>query len=266
MLRILLVLLLMASSSEAWATQWRAGTGENSLLGTSNAADIDYNSYNSIVKPLDNLLATYCNLYLTYTSATTITVSVGSVVVSNSQGSIRLFLQNTTTSTITSANIDTGALASGTTYYVYATAASNSATAPTFYFSASNSAPSGQTYYYQIGSFTTDSSSQFTNIVSLWSNYNIKTPTSKTIGVTYQALTDGTVEGKGGQIAGGEGDLDCYTDSSSTPTFSPIGYLIQNDVGTIRPYTMRVRRGDYYKCVASAHWTNSSLYFIPEGQ
>ncbi len=78
-------------------------------------------------------------------------------------------------------------------------------------------------------------------------------------------MTDGTVEGYGAQTSGGEGDLTCYTDSSSSPTFIPIKYVIQNDVGTIRPYTMRVRRGDYYECTVSAHWSNSSLYFIPEG-
>ena len=83
MFKILLALLL--TTTPAWATQWRGGTGEQTILGTSNAALIGYNSYNHIVQPLDNLLGTYCNEYLIYGSGSSIKVSSGSCVVSNSQ-------------------------------------------------------------------------------------------------------------------------------------------------------------------------------------
>ncbi len=181
MFKILLALLLLTSS--AWATQWRAGTGEQSILGTSNAALIGYNSYNSIVQPLDNLLSNYCNEYLQYASSSTITVVAGTCVDSNSQGSIRLFMQDTANTTITSANLDTGSILANTKYYVYSTAATTSTTTSTYYISASNTSPSGQTYYYQIGNFTTDSASNFTALINNnWSAY-VQTSVTKSVGV-----------------------------------------------------------------------------------
>lgn len=257
MLRILLALLLMTSS--AWAVQWRAGTGENSILGSSNASDIDFNSYNSIVNPLDNLLATYCNEYLTYGSSSTIKVSVGSVVVSNSQGTIRLFLKDSAISTLSSSNLDTGAFVANTTYYVYATAATNSSTSSTYFISASNTSPSGQTYYYQIGSFATDSSNQIINIINnLALGSNVQTYSSKSSGVTYQALTDGMVEAV---QSGGSGNVVFgYTDSSSSPTT-----LVQENaslVGASGGISFIVRKGDYYKVTTSGS-ASATVYFVP---
>lgn len=159
MLHLLLVLLLV--STQAWATtQWRNGTGVNTLLGSSNASDIDSNSYNNIVKPLDDLLSNYHqSLGIYYSSASALTVSPGSVMVSNSDGSIRLTLYNSTSTSIDFTNIDTGAEASGTTYYVYAIAASASATSATFKISANSTSPSGATYWKKIGTFVNNSSS-----------------------------------------------------------------------------------------------------------
>lgn len=192
MFKILLALLLLTQPS--WATQWRAGTGELSLLGSSNASDIDTNTYNSIVKPLDNLLATYNQQYLNYTSAGTLTVSAGSVTVSNSDGSIRLMLINTTTTTIDFTNIDTGAEASNTTYYVYAIAATTSSTAATYKISASSSSPSGSTYWYKIGSFLNNASSNIENITNNKYGY-ISSPasngTSFSANVVYQNTNTG---------------------------------------------------------------------------
>lgn len=160
MLRIFLALLLMTTPALA-TTSWRNGTGANTLLGSSNASDIDSNSYNNIVKPLDDLLATYCNQYMIYASAGALTMSAGSVMVSNSDGSIRLMLRNSSTTSIDFTNLDTGAEAPGV-YYVYAIAASASSTSATYKISSSSSAPSGSTYYYRIGSFTNDGSSNIT--------------------------------------------------------------------------------------------------------
>ena len=126
MFKILLALLLM--TTPAWATQWRNGTGEQTILGTSNAALIGYNSYNSIVQPLDNLLSGYCTEYLQYNSSSLINVVAGSCNVSNSQGTIHLFLQDTSNTVLSSSNLDTGSITSSTTYYVYATEATNAAT------------------------------------------------------------------------------------------------------------------------------------------
>ena len=66
--------------------------------------------------------------------------------------------QNTANTTVTWADIDTGAEAASTTYYVYAVADADATTA-TFMVSANSSTPTGATYYKKIGSFYNDSSS-----------------------------------------------------------------------------------------------------------
>lgn len=159
MFKILLLLILM--TSQCWAIQaWRNGTGENTMLGTSNASDIDTNTQNNIVKPLDDLLANYRqSMAVYYSSASQLIVSGGSVTVSNSGGTIRLMLKNSGTTTIDFTNIDTGAEASATTYYVYAIAATTSSTSATFKISANSTSPSGITYYKLIGTFYNNSAS-----------------------------------------------------------------------------------------------------------
>lgn len=265
MWKLLLALLLISPS--AWANQWRNGTGEKTILGTSNAALIGLNSYNSIVQPLDSLLATYCNQLITYVSSSTLSVTAGSVMVSNSQGTIRLTLQNTTSTSITSANIDTGSLTSSTTYYLYAVAATNSSTSATYFFSASNTAPSGQTYYYQIGSFTTDSS---TNIIpgSIVLNYIPKqtmlgTWSSKSSGTTYQALTDGFVVGFLDTAGNNNNHMTGYTDSNSSPSTLIIqagAPSASNSGSAYWPFTMPVRKGDYWVING-----NCTIYWISSG-
>ena len=108
---------------------------------------------------LDRGLASFCDIGLIYSSASTITAGTGSCVVSNSAGSVRVYLNNSSTTSVSFTDIDTGAEASATTYYVYAMAAATSSTTATFKVSASSSAPSGVTYYAKIGSFYNNSSS-----------------------------------------------------------------------------------------------------------
>lgn len=156
----ILLSLMVLFATPALADQWRGGTGENTLVGTTLFNDIDTVSYSNIVAPLDRLLAGYRKgMSLIYDSASQITVASGEVTVSNSDGSIRLMLQNTSNTTVTWSDIDTGAEASSTTYYIYAIAASSSATTATFKISASSTEPSGVTYYKRIGSFYNNSSS-----------------------------------------------------------------------------------------------------------
>ena len=106
----------------------------------------------------DRLLSTYSTINIAYTSATTVTASAGSVTCSNSDGSVRKMRLNPSTTAITFSDIDTGAEASSTTYYVYANCDADATTA-TFKVSTSSSAPSGITYYKKIGSFYNNSSS-----------------------------------------------------------------------------------------------------------
>jgi hypothetical protein len=85
-------------------------------------------------------------------------VSAGEIVCSNSGATVRKFRQNTSSTNVTFSDIDTGAEASGTTYYIYAVCDADATTA-TFKISASSSAPSGVTYYKILGSFYNDASS-----------------------------------------------------------------------------------------------------------
>lgn len=274
MLKILLILLLM--TNQAWATvQWRDGTGANTLLGTSNAADIDTNTFNNIVSPLDSLLANYREgLNINYNSAAQFTVSSGSITVSNSDGSIRLMLNNSGSTTVTWADIDTGAEASGTTYYVYAIAASASATTATFKISASSTSPSGITYYKKLGSFVNDSSSNITNIINNNSDSYVSTRASKSSGTIYQALTDGYVNAytSGGSCQGcisGSGSLpglSLYSDSSSSPTT-----LIDSNTSSssttafVSHVKGLIKKGDYYQVTLTAGSCGPSavVYFTP---
>lgn len=246
-----MALLLMTVT--AWSAQWENGTGEQTILGTSNAALIGFNSYNSIVNPLNNLLATYCNQYLTYTSSASLTVSSGSVMVSNSTASVRLMLINTSSTVLTSANLDTGSLTANTTYYVYATAATNSSTSSTYYISASSTAPSGQTYYYQIGNFTTDANIQITNINNNWNlGSNNQLLGGKSTGVIYQALTDVyvgcwlnasqnvAISIYTGSISGSMTNVQTAGDSNqSLNIYSSVGWPI--------------RKGDFYEFIGTAN-------------
>lgn len=263
MFKIILALLLMTSS--AFATQWRAGTGELTILGTSNASDIDTNTYNSMVKPLDDLLATYCNQYLIYTSGGTITVSAGSVMVSNSAGTVRLMLRNSSTTTVSFSDIDTGAEAPSTTYYIYAIAATTSSTSATYKISASSTAPSGSTYYYQIGSFINDSSSNISNIASTIALAYVGIATSKSFDVTYQALTDGFLTAYVSMPS--NTNVVCYTDSSSSPTTPITGVSTASvSTGVSGSCTALIQKGNYYKAVLGGSSTGAAEYFTPLGK
>lgn len=248
MFKILLTLLLICPS--AWAAgQWRNGTGEQTILGASQAALIGYNSYNSIVKPIDNLESDHCTEWLQYVSSSTITVVAGTCVVSNSQGTIRLFMQDTANTTITSTNLDTGSITASTTYYVYATAATNTSTSSTYYISTSNTAPSGQTYYYQIGSFLTDANSQFTGIINENSNRGSLNQLliSKGNNVTYQALTDLYFGCYG--ATGGSSQNDYISTGSISGSLTQVQQM-GNGNNSFAIYTSmgwNIRKGDYYE-------------------
>jgi hypothetical protein len=161
MLRILIAILMLTFSTNAFAvTQWnkaKPATGDSlTSWPTDNQANLSI---------LDTLLSNYRrSMTIIYKNSTTLTVSAGEVVVSNSGGSLRLFLQNAANADITTANLDTGSsFNASTTYYVYAGTSSSTAASATYYISLSSSAPTGITYYANLGSFTTDGSS---NILS----------------------------------------------------------------------------------------------------
>jgi len=148
-------------------TQWRDGAGENSILGTENVSDLDSASYNNVTLPLDRLLSNYREgNQLKYNSVSSLDVTAGEVTVSNTAGTIRLMMKTTSTTTVTWADIDTGAEASSTTYYIYAISASASAETTTYKISTNSSTPSGVTYYKKLGSFYNNSSSNIEQVAN----------------------------------------------------------------------------------------------------
>jgi len=90
---------------------------------------------------------------------TTDEVYVGafSGIISNAAGSIRKLRRITSVTTLTAADLDTGAMAVGY-YYIYATADAAAST-PVFKFSASDTTPTGYTYYKKIGWFYNETAS-----------------------------------------------------------------------------------------------------------
>lgn len=165
MLNILLILLLMIPTNGWCTVQWNVNLP---------ASGDNLTSWPAAVKSQWSILETLVSNYrrgmaILYKNSTTITVSVGEVVVSNSGASTRLFLKNSSNTDITASNLDSGSsFSSSTTYYIYAGTSTATDASATFYISLSSSAPTGVTYYQQIGSFTTDGSA---NIVI----YNVLT-------------------------------------------------------------------------------------------
>ena len=252
MWKLILALLLMTTPAFAITNQWRGGVGTQEIDGTTNAALIGFNSYNHIVQPLDNLLFNYCNEYLIYGSGSSIKVSSGSCAVSNSQGTIRLFMQDTATSTLTSSNLDTGSLTASTTYYVYSTAATNAATSSTYYISASSTAPSGSTYYYQIGSFYYNASSAIENVKTN-GYYPTSSPTSNgtfSANIVYQNNTANKIEVVG--------DFSCTSGGGWG------GMNVRGDIGETSSPGTEVSAA-YYSLSGSGTCAGTVNFIVPSG-
>ena len=165
LLTLLLILAFVCNANAIVA--WRNGTGENTILGSESASDIDSASYNNIVKPLDTMLSNYRRgCQISYASASTLTVAAGEIMLSNSDGSIRLMQKNTSATTVAWANIDTGAEASSTSYYLWAYMDTVSTTTFSVCISTSSIAPTGKTYYARLGSFYNDASGNITLIAN----------------------------------------------------------------------------------------------------
>lgn len=156
-----LVLALIFLSTNAFAV---ADWDKTSPASSSNAADIGTNVATNNNEALDRLLGDYrrdCSVVLN--TPTSFNVLAGEIAIPNSDSSVVRWRKNTSTTAVTWANIDTGAQAPSTQYYVYAI---GDATATTFTIkiSTSSSAPSGSTYYRKIGYLYSDAS---LNIVSV---------------------------------------------------------------------------------------------------
>ena len=135
--------------------------------GGSQAADIDANviANNNAVDRLFSYYRIGCNI--SYASASTVSVAAGSVVCSDTAGTTRKLRANTTATTVTWTNIDTGSEAASTTYYVYAIGDTDAATF-TIVVSTNASTPGGTShdYYKRLGSFYNDASSNITTVTN----------------------------------------------------------------------------------------------------
>ena len=167
---VLILAFLLICNLGYTASEW----DKAEVAGTRSVSDIDYYIVQNNTA-LDRLLANYNTVVLVYNSASQITASIGEVVCSNSDGSTRKMRQNTSATTITWADIDTGAEAGSTTYYIYANADADATTA-TFKISLSSTSPTGVTSYKKIGSFYNDSSSNIDR-TKIYTNAYLGQPT-----------------------------------------------------------------------------------------
>lgn len=261
MLRIILALLMLTGIANA---EWDANiplTGDNLTdFPTDNQENLDR---------LELVLREYPKgITISYSSASTLVASTGGVVCSDSGGTTKKFRGNTSTTNITFSDIDTGAEASSTTYYVYATCDAVATTA-SFKVSTSSSAPSGITSYKRIGSFINDSSSNITasSITndSQWIGHTFGTASSKSVNSAYQATTDGIVYGY--NYCDNTGTLTIYSDANASPsTTIGIAACSSSTTSLYIPYSYPVKKGNYYKVSSSG--TNvygSSVNFMPMG-
>ena len=153
------------------ADQW----DESQVAGTRNASDIDaYMIVNNEALDRVNRYLKF-GMGINYATAATLTVLTGSIAIPNAGATTIRWRSNTASTSVGWSDIDTGAEASSTTYYVYATADTD-ITGIVFKISASSSAPSGSTYYRAIGQFYNNSSSDITDVVSYRQDYGTDYP------------------------------------------------------------------------------------------
>lgn len=163
MLGILILLLLV--SQGYCASQWDKVNPSGTIAG----ADIDYYVATINNEALDRLNYDHRqNAKISYASASTITVGIGTLSLPNAGGTIVRWRRNTANTTLTWADLDTGSEAISTTYYIFGIADTD-ATTFTCKISTSSSAPStvpATTYYRKLGSFYNDASGNITNIIN----------------------------------------------------------------------------------------------------
>jgi len=247
---ISLCLISQGYAADQWAvtepTGVRNASDIDSYIGTNNAA-------------LDRLLYTYregCSLVAA--SDSTITINSGALALPNADGSVVRWRRNTSNITATWTDIDIGAEAVSTTYYIYGVADTD-ATTFTIKISTSSSAPSltpAVTYYRRLGSFYNDASGNITTI-SNDNNYygnNLGSWVAKSNATTYQASTDGFAIG---EALSGASEVDGYTDAATPPTTRRASNW--STTGTRASITLPVKKGEYWKITGADQY----VYWVP---
>lgn len=259
-----LMILGLLLTTNCWATVgWIKSIPATGESPTAISADVIQNN-----TAVDSMLSNYRQgAAMTLYSSSQINVSAGGIMVSNTGGSIRLMLANTSTVNVTSANIDTGSVTPSATYYVYAYGASTTATTFGIIFSTSATTPTGVTYFQRIGTFQTDSSSNFfaiTNDNNYYPNSGFGTWSNVSSAYTnVLATTDGFVLASISNS--GAASLSIFTDNSNPPTTLRIhSTSIYNASESAPSATCPVKKGDRWS--VTADWGGTLLVFwIPLG-
>ena len=168
---LILFMLGLLSQPAYSADQW----DESKPVGTELSGTVD-NLIRVNNEALDRLVINYKRgLGLNYATASTLSVLQGEIAIPNAAGTTIRWRRTTGATTLSWSDIDTGAEANATTYYVYATADTD-ITGMVFKISTSSSAPSGMTYYRAIGQFYNNSSGNIENVVSYRNDYGTDHP------------------------------------------------------------------------------------------
>lgn len=260
MFRLLLLVSLLCIPLQAFATdQWTPTKPSNGDSPQNWPTDEQANN-NSLTRILYNY---HQGQFINYSSATALSMSAGEVTCNSATPIV--FRQNTSSTTINSANLDTGASFSiSTTYYIYANCDA-SATTNTFTISLSSSAPSGVTNYKLLGQFTTDSSGNIGTIINtiVQSSTFSSITTGLIAGNVYQAATDGFIYVYGQGSSGGGAYLSLFSDSSNPPTTQV--WDCQASTSFVRSSTTRpIKAGNYYKLVNTGGASLMAYEFWPK--
>lgn len=156
---ILIFSMLLCQHQSYCADQW----DKLEILGTRNASDIDYymDINNEALDRLNYLNRVNCAV-MANTSAT-LTVLPGTIAIPNVAGSIVRWRRESSSTTVTWSDLDTGSEAASTQYYVYASGDTDE-TGIDIKISASSTSPSGITYYRKIGYFYNNSDSDIVDV------------------------------------------------------------------------------------------------------
>jgi len=187
MKKLFLTLLLIACMAMPCyaANDWRNISDDFFDGDTTLYNDIDTELDDYLIEPIDRMLAGYrAGAIISYTTAASLTVSAGELMMSNVGGTIRKMRRNTSASTI-----DTTSASSSTTYYIWAIADAD-ATTFTLDFTLSSTSPGTETYYRRIGSFYNNSDGNIAYISNFDGNaYEESAPSDTSEGTSYSAGT-----------------------------------------------------------------------------
>src|SRR3990167_7343123 len=166
----LFVFLVFLASNGYCADQWTKGDPQ----GTESSGTID-NIMRINQAAQDRLLNEYRRgLGVNYATAATLTVLPGEIAIPNSAASVVRYRETTSNTTITWADIDTGAEENSTSYNLFATGDTD--VADMVFKISKSAAPSGSTYYRKIATFYNNSSGNIENVISLRNDNGTDSP------------------------------------------------------------------------------------------